>query len=207
MHPNPIFRKTKDERSLEFARKRAFGALMVNGDPVPLVSHVPFLLGEQGDLAELHLVRSNPIARMITDAPLAAKLSIVGPDSYISPDWYGVVDQVPTWNYVSVHLTGLLERRPHEELHAMLDRLSAHFERQLAPKPQWTSAKMSNGVMDKMMRAIAPFHFHVEHIDSTWKLGQNKTDDVRRSAAAQLEQGGIGTGLAELAKWMDTPPD
>ena len=29
----------------------------------PLISHVPFVLGEDGESAELHLVRSNPIAR------------------------------------------------------------------------------------------------------------------------------------------------
>jgi len=206
MHPNPVFRQTDAENSLALLRARAFGTLVVNADPVPLLSHIPFLLNDDASIAELHLVRSNPIARLAKDGPIPAKIAVLGPDSYISPDWYGAPDQVPTWNYVAVHLTGRLELCPQQDLHAVLDRLSAHFETQLAPKPPWTSAKMSDGVMEKMMRAIQPFHFHIEQLDSTWKLGQNKPEDVRKSAAAQLEQAGVGAGLAELAEWMNTPP-
>ena len=57
-----------------------------------------------------------------------------GPDSYISPDWYEVPDQVPTWNYVAVHLTGTLELRPQEELLDLLDRQSALFEARVRPE-------------------------------------------------------------------------
>lgn len=207
MHPNPVFRGTSETRSLDLLRARSFGTLVTNGDRVPLLAHVPFLLNEAGDMAELHLVRSNPIARLVKDGPVTAKLTVQGPDSYISPDWYRAEDQVPTWNYVAVHLTGRLELRPQEDIRGILDRLSAHFEAQLAPKPEWTAGKMTPDVLDKMMRMIQPFHFHIERLDSTWKLGQNKPEGVRKSAASEVEQGGIGTGLAEIAAWMDALPD
>ena len=95
MHPNPAFRKESDTRNLTFARARGFGLLGVNDDAGPLLSHVPFLLNDDGSTADLHLVRSNPIARR-EDGP--AVLAVTGPDGYVSPDWYGVEDQVPTWN-------------------------------------------------------------------------------------------------------------
>ena len=58
-------------------------------------------------------------------------LAVSGPDSYVSPDWYGTgtADQVPTWNYVAVHIRGTLRRRADETLRAHLDALSARFER------------------------------------------------------------------------------
>ena len=49
MHPYPIYRQTEAERSLEFALAAGFGQIMVSADPVPLVAHIPFLQGQQGD--------------------------------------------------------------------------------------------------------------------------------------------------------------
>lgn len=118
-----------------------------------MLAHVPFLL--EGDCADLHLVRSNPILRGL-DTSCPAVISVTGPDGYISPDWYGLADQVPTWNYVAVHLRGTLERRPEAELRALLDRQSAFFEARLAPKPPWIADKMPKEVLARMMRAIAP---------------------------------------------------
>ncbi|WP_147126409.1 FMN-binding negative transcriptional regulator [Shimia ponticola] len=204
MHPNPIFRKTENDHSIAFVRARSFGVLSINAENGPLISHVPFLLSDDTQTVDLHLVRSNPIARAL---PAQAVIAVQGPDSYISPDWYGVDDQVPTWNYVAVHLRGQLELRPQEELHALLDRQSAHFETQLSPKKPWTSDKMSEGVMERMMRAIVPVRLHVTEMHSTWKLNQNKTDDARLRAAEHVSTFGIGTDLGQLSDWMASPPD
>lgn len=202
MHPNPVFHTKQDQQNLAFAAERSFGVLTINGPDAPLVSHVPFLI--EGDQVGLHLVRSNPIARALTE-PRKACIAVVGPDSYISPDWYETPDQVPTWNYIAVHLRGTLELRPQEELHALLDRQSAHFETQLATKAPWTSAKMSDGLMEKMMRAIVPCRMQIDAIDGTWKLNQNKPEEVRLRAADRVAQDGIGTGLETLAAHMRQP--
>lgn len=201
MHPNPVFHTQDAVHNLEFARKRGFGVLAVNGSEGPLLSHVPFLVDTNGLLVWLHLVRSNPIVRQL-DVPCSATIAVSGPDSYISPDWYGVVDQVPTWNYVAVHLSGTLELRPQEELQALLKRQSAHFEDHLAPKTPWTTAKMSSGVMERMMRAIVPCKMTLTGVDGTWKLNQNKAAEVRRRAADHVEEHGQGTDLAVLAALM-----
>ena len=51
------------------------------------------LAQEHVGLAELHLARSNPIAR--ASLPTPALIAVSGPDAYISPDWYGPHEQVP----------------------------------------------------------------------------------------------------------------
>lgn len=202
MHPNPIFRQAETQTNLNFARDRGFGVLAVAaGDGAPHLSHVPFLLSDDGDVVELHLVRSNPIARL-SELPCTARIAVTGPDGYISPDWYGVEDQVPTWNYVSVHLTGTLEKRPKEELRDLLDRESAFFEQRLLPKPPWTADKMDAGALDKMMRMIVPFRMQVTAVDGTWKLGQNKTGSARQQAAEQMEAHGIGSETGLLSALM-----
>ncbi|MBW4707078.1 FMN-binding negative transcriptional regulator [Roseobacter sp. YSTF-M11] len=202
MHPNPAFHTQDDNTNLEYARERAFGVLAVSGAEAPWLSHIPFLLDADGKTLWLHLLRSNPIARALKAGPLSARVAVSGPDSYVSPDWYGIIDQVPTWNYVAVHLTGTLELRPQDELHGLLDRQSAFFEDRLLPKTPWAPSKMSAGVMDRMMRAIVPCRMTVTAVDGTWKLNQNKPSDVRLKAADHVEAYGQGTDLKVLAALM-----
>ena len=137
MHPNPAFHTDDDLRNIAFARSRAFGTLATNGVEGPLTAHVPFLLSEDGATLELHLVRSNPIVSA-AKTTLPAVVTVLGPDSYISPDWYDTPDQVPTWNYIAIRLRGSLSLQPQETLHDLLDRQSAHFEEQLTTKAPWT---------------------------------------------------------------------
>lgn len=203
MHPNPSFRKTETALSLDFARMRAFGTLTLSADPVPLIAHIPYLLSEDGSEALLHLVRSNPIVRDTSDRP--ARLIVTGPDGYVSPDWYGIDDQVPTWNYVSVHLTGTLHRLPQDALIPLLKAQSAAYEARLLPKPPWTMDKTSKDAQDRFLRMIVPFKLKIDTLDSTWKLNQNK-EDAPRHAASRAIQSGFGSELAELAQLMATPP-
>lgn len=201
MHPNTVFHDADTERNIAFARERGFGVLAAQGADAPMLSHVPFLVSEDGTLVELHLVRSNPIARALT-TPLAVTIAVSGGDSYVSPDWYGVPDQVPTWNYVAVHLTGTLERRPAEELRDLLDRQSAANEARLLPKAPWKTNKMTPEVMDKLMRMIVPCRMQITGVDGTWKLSQNKPDAVREAAADHMEGYGFGSDVDVLAAQM-----
>jgi transcriptional regulator len=201
MHPNPIYRKTPEDRNLAFVRARGFGVLMVNGAEGPMASHIPFVLAEDGRSAELHLVRSNPIMRAL-GAPMPALLAVTGADGYISPDWYGIEDQVPTWNYVAVHLRGQLEPMPPEALRAHLDRLSAEFENRLLPKAPWKTDKVTPDVLDRFLRMILPCRLSISDVQSTWKLGQNKPEPARIKAADALAVSEIGQETAMLAELM-----
>lgn len=201
MHPNPAFRSTPEAGARAIAAGRGFGVLTVNGPEGPLAAHVPFVL--DGDLLGLHLARSNPIARL--DLPLRAVMIVSGPDAYVSPDWYGLEDQVPTWNYVAVHLRGALEPLPEAALRPHLDRLSAEFEQRLLPKTPWMADKMTEGVMARMMRAILPFRLRLSSVASTVKLGQNKPEAARQAAAAGVAAANLGMEADEIARLMRAP--
>lgn len=202
MHPNPAFRKETRAQNIAFAKQRSFGTLAINADDGPLLSHVPFILNDAGTEAELHLVRSNPIVGLLKSAQKAV-ISVLGGDAYVSPDWYGVDDQVPTWNYVAVHLRGEISLLKHAELHGVLDRLSAEMEARLAPKKAWTSQKMDQQVYARMQRQIVPVRFQVAEINGTWKLSQNKPVEVRKAAKAGLSESGFGSDVENILGWME----
>lgn len=207
MHPNPAFRREHAERALATARARGFGILTVASDTGVLAAHVPFVIDDAGTALEAHLVRSNPVARALRSGPADALLIVSGPDAYVSPDWYDDPGQVPTWNYVAVHLRGRLALRPEEALRPHLDRLSAAFEERL-PKPPWTTAKMAPDALASMMRQIVPVAMTGITVDSTFKLNQNKTPHARAGAAAAIAAGGTpGMETATLAALMRAVPD
>ncbi|MEM7547373.1 MAG: FMN-binding negative transcriptional regulator [Pseudomonadota bacterium] len=206
MHPNQAFRGVEDKRNLDFARERGFGILTISGAEGPLASHIPFIVADDGAVVAAHIVRSNPIWRALRGGEAKALIAVSGPDGYVSPDWYGAVDQVPTWNYVAVNLRGTLRLLDQAALRAHLDDLSARFEIHLAPKPVWHSSKMDQEVMARMMRTIAPIEMRIEAVHGTWKLNQNKTEDARLGAARAIADSGIGMELKELAALMTKPP-
>jgi transcriptional regulator len=203
MHPNPAFREDDQARALVTARERGFGVLTVAGPEGVLASHVPFVL--EATTVAAHLSRAGAVARRLRDGPAQALLIVSGPDAYISPDWYGVEDQVPTWNYVAVHLRGTLRLLPAAALRPHLERLSATHEAQLAPKPPWTMNKMTPGVAERMMRQIVPVEMTVASVEATFKLNQNKTEAARLAAADAVEGAGYGQEPRALAALMRAP--
>jgi len=205
MHPNPSFRRVEQAETLNFIKAHGFGTLTINGADGPLLAHVPFWVNETATRVEAHLARSNSILRALKDGPQKAVLSIMGPHSYVSPDWYEIEDQVPTWNYVAAHLRGDLGLEPSESLPDHLDRLSKRFEDQLEG-PNWTMDKVDPEALNRMLRMIVPISMSGISIEATWKLGQNKDAGPRQSAGSEVRRQGIGIGLNDLADLMQSPP-
>lgn len=204
MHPNPVFRSDDRAHAMATARDRGFGVITLAGPDGPLASHIPVIVEE--DIIDAHFVRSNPIARLLRGGPTQALLIVSGPDSYVSPDWYGVEDQVPTWNYVAIHIRGVLELRPQTEIRGHLERLSEINERNLLPKTPWTLDKNDPETLGKMMKMIVPVRMTISAVAATWKLGQNKTEAARLAAADALAGAGVGHESTTLADLMRVNP-
>ena len=81
-------------------------------------------------------------------------MAVTGADAYVSADWYVSPDQVPTWLYQAVHLTGTVRTLSQDELGPHLDALSAKFEGWLAPKPPWLVSKVTAGRLEALKKAI-----------------------------------------------------
>ena len=175
MHPNRAFAWEDREAMLAFVADIAFATIAAEG---PVIVHAPVLVAAPDRLL-FHVARGN---RAKLDGRRAI-VSVLGPDAYISPDWYGADDQVPTWNYLAVEAEGPLRRLDETGLVALLDSLSAAHEARLAPKPSWTRAKMGPGRFEGMLKAIIGYELGIEALRGTRKLGQNK-DEAQRSAAA-----------------------
>lgn len=198
MHPAPAFKIVEAAPLLAQLAAHPFMMLAAAPEGRPLIAHAPVVIRElpSGLALDFHLSRSNALAGLLA-AGFQGVLLNLGPDAYISPDWYESADQVPTWNYVSVEAEGPVAALDEAALIAQLDALSAQEEARLSPKRPWTRAKMTPGVFERMSRAIVGARMTVERLEGTLKLSQNKSAADRVGVTASLGSHPIA-GLMKL---------
>jgi len=172
MHPAAAFLETDQDRLRGLIAERGFGLIIAQGPNGPVCAHAPILLEQS--ILRFHLSSANGLNTALANDPRALCV-VTGPDAYVSPDWYGIGDQVPTWNYVSAEISGTVRAVSSEEAALMLDDLSAQFETRLAPKPIWTRAKMDPTKFEAMVRqGIIAYEMDVTSLTGVSKLSQNK---------------------------------
>ncbi|MCP9626662.1 FMN-binding negative transcriptional regulator [Rhodopseudomonas palustris] len=177
MYVPPAF---KPDRSacLAFAAARGFGLVCAHDGRKPVASPLPFVIDYSSNgtpLLSFHVARANPLAAL-ADSRTPWLMAVSGPGAYVSADSYASPDQVPTWLYQSVHLTGPAAVMSEAERDAHLDEVSAVFESSLAPKPPWRASKMTAGRLNAMKKAIVGVMMRVDVVEGSFKLNQHKSD-------------------------------
>lgn len=189
MYTPPMFKPDR-AGSLAFAQARGFGTVTAWDGRKPIASSLPFHLAYADDgtpRAAFHVARNNPLVKL-ADGKAPWLMAVTGADAYVSADWYVSPDQVPTWLYQAVHLTGTVRILSDSELGPHLDALSARFESWLAPKPPWTTSKVTAGRLDALKKAIVGLVMAVDEVEGSFKLNQHKSDVDYAAVASALVQ-------------------
>ncbi|WP_024578491.1 MULTISPECIES: FMN-binding negative transcriptional regulator [Bradyrhizobium] len=171
----PQFR-IEDDRTLAFAAARGFGAIVAADARGPRASHVPFVIERRDDrvIVQIHLTAKNPLVEL-ADGSRRFLLIVSGDDAYISNDWYVSRDNVSTWLYEAVHLSGVAHLRGCEDNRGHGDALLAVSEARL-PKQPWDLAQMEPGKREAMLAGIRVIDLVVDEIEGQSKLNQHKSD-------------------------------
>lgn len=196
----PQFR-IEEQRALEFAGRRGFGTIVAADEREPRASHVPFVLGERDGraLVQIHLTAKNPLVPL-ADGSRRFLLIVAGDDAYISNDWYASRDNVSTWFYEAVHLSGVAHLRDMDQNRGHGDALLAVAEARL-PKPPWDLAQMEPSKRESMLAAIRVIDLMVDSIEGQAKLNQHKSDADHVAVAGRLARS-EESGHRRLARKM-----
>ena len=189
MYTPPKFQPDR-ATALSFAQARGFATVCAFDGRKPVASSLPFCLDYASDgalRAAFHVARGNALAAL-ADGRSNWLIAVNGADTYVSPHWYASSEQVPTWLYQAVHLTGPVRTMSEAELALHLDAISAKFESWLAPKPPWMSSKMTAGRLAAMKQAIVGMVMTVEQVEGSFKLNQHKSDVDHVAVANALTQ-------------------
>jgi transcriptional regulator len=181
----PQFR-IEEQHALAFAAARGFRVIVAADERGPRASHVPFVIEQHHDrvLVQVHLTARNPLVEL-ADGARRFLLIVAGDDAYVSNDWYASRDNVSTWLYEAVHLSGVAHLREHDENRGHGDALLAVSEARL-PKRPWDLAQMEPGKRETMLSAIRVIDLVVDQIEGQSKLNQHKSDKDHVAVANQL---------------------
>ena len=170
-------------------------------------SHVPILLDEgEGPYGAIrgHLARANPQWRRAS-AETPALIMFLGPDAYVSPNWYATKREtgkvVPTWNYLAIHAYGRVEFfEDAERLRAIVTSLTQRHEGR-REKP-WAVTDAPEDYIQAQLRGIIGFRLPIDRLEGKWKLSQNRPEADRRGVVAGLEGegGGLESAIAQRMK-------
>src|SRR5882724_3996266 len=187
----PSFFQPDRAASLAFAAARGIGTVCAYNGAKPVASALPFCLEYSSDgtpVVAFHVARGNALAAL-ADGKSNWLIAVNGADTYVSPHWYASPDQVPTWLYQAVHLSGPVRTMSGHELGEHLDALSAKFESWLAPKPPWTIGEITAGRREALKQAIVGLVMTVEGIEGSFKLNQHKSDADHVAITSAFMQG------------------
>lgn len=100
------FQKTERDDILAFIRRFSFGTIVSLQEGRPVASHLPFAVSgtDESIILSTHFARANTQWQSIEDQEVLVIFS--EPHAYIPPRLYENDLNVPTWNYISVHLYG-----------------------------------------------------------------------------------------------------
>lgn len=188
------------EKIHAFIRENSFGILVSVKDGTPAGTHIPLLLEKDPDGRDIlmgHISRGNEQKYALVDG---AKVLVIfaGPHAYISPRWYTQMN-VPTWNYISVHVYGTIKIVEGEELHAALRRLMDHYEHPM-PQPV-TVEEIPEKSYQENFRGIVGFMILIDEIQAAYKLSQNRDEQSYHNVVHELEKGDeVARSVAEEMK-------
>jgi transcriptional regulator len=155
-----------------------------------VASHYAVLLDEDRDDLTVvgHVGKPDDMIHGLGERELL--LVVQGPHGYISPGWYGDVQSVPTWNFVSAHLSGVAEILEPEENLRVLDRLVERFESRMPePRRMWERPN-DPAFIDRLERGTVGFRLTPTRVVAKRKLSQNKTPEVVETIIGELSGDG-----------------
>ncbi len=159
----------------DFLKKHSFGLLINQTNGKPWATHIPLELDvdEKGnDVLVSHISKVNPQWKNFEKEPQVLCV-FNGPHSYVSSSWYKE-EEVPTWNYIAVHIYGNIKVLPEEAVLASLHKLVDKYEQN--SKNPLSLNNLSKGTM-RQIKGIVGFQISIEEIHAAYKLSQGREHD------------------------------
>ncbi|EIM73547.1 FMN-binding negative transcriptional regulator [Nitratireductor aquibiodomus RA22] len=179
-----------------FVVKNPFGHLITESLSGLRVTATPFIFETDADLEMTlvgHIAGRNRQALEMSENMKAVAL-LTGPDAYVSPRWYRVKPDLPTWNYVAVQIRGvLIPVDDLKERQNILARTITCMERGRAEP--WSMDEATSGHVERLLPHIRAFRLRIERMEGARKLSQNKPLEERLNVIGGLQQTGEAGAL------------
>jgi len=182
----PYNKNENIEEIRDFIQNNGFGILINKTDNRFHGTHIPLILetdAEGNDILHGHLAKANPQWKNFqTDNEILVIFN--GPHAYVSSSWYNH-ENVPTWNYIAVHVYGSIKIIEGEDLINSLRKLTDKYEK--GRKNAVSVDELSEKTM-RQVRGIVGFEIKVIEMQATYKLSQNRNEEDYHQVIDKLEE-------------------
>ena len=196
MYNLPHFKEKDRQVILKFLNDYPFAFLtgsFASGKQV--ATQIPVLAEERSGklILQGHIMRNTDHHKAFAENPQAL-LVFTGPNCYVSASWYTNPQSGSTWNYMSVHIRGMLNFLPEEGLINLMKKLTLRFENNDSTSPTIYD-NLPSEYVSKMLPAIIGFELEADSLENVFKLSQNMDEKSYRNIIVQLEKEGGSSAL------------
>ncbi|MFV8342222.1 FMN-binding negative transcriptional regulator [Flavobacterium sp. XS2P39] len=194
MYTPESYKNENQEEIKKFLQENSFGILVNQTNGKLCATHIPLELETNTDgnqILQGHISRENPQWKGFSDNDQILAI-FSGPHAYISSSWYDH-ENVPTWNYIAVHVYGKIKIIEGEAVLDSLKKLVDKYE-QKSENP----VRVENLSKKTMLqtRGIVAFEIEITDIQCTKKMSQNRDDKNYQNIISELEK---TKGVQEIA--------
>ena len=178
MYIPPQYKNEDLSEVKDFIRSNSFAILINQLNGRPWATHTPLELDKDeagNDILIGHIARANPQWKAFEANPEVLCI-FNGPHSYVSSSWYKE-EEVPTWNYIAVHIYGSLTVMAESEVLTWLHGLVDHYEKD-EEKP--LSLKDMSPATLRQVKGVVGFRIKINEIQAAYKLSQGREEDHAR---------------------------
>ncbi len=184
----PKFFEIKDWPEISrFVTDNPLATLISRADEYPVATHVPLEL-EEDEHGEMvlsgHVAKANRHRTLFESQPDVLAIFLSPIQHYISSSWYNHPN-VPTWNYMSVHVYGHLRTVEGERLRQSLEKMTRYHE-QISSHP--VTEEVLQSEIEKQIGGIVGFEIDIEKVEAAYKMSQNRDEEDYRNIVAELEK-------------------
>lgn len=180
-YPPPHHQVDNIEKMIAVIKNYPLGMLVSAKEGVPYVTHIPIIYHDQSGKLVAHIDKFNPQLGTLKNG---AEVTVIfkGPDTYISPSIY-TTKQLPTWNYIIVHITGTIRLINNPE--AAKETMVAMTKFLEQPDQKYVLEK-SNNRMNRAVNYIQAFDITISNWEGKFKLSQDKNEEDQKNAKQEL---------------------
>lgn len=186
MYIPAIYKNENVEEIRSFLKSNSFGILVNQTQGKLWGTHIPLELETNAQGKEVlygHISKENPQWQSFeNNNDVLAIFS--GPNSYISSSWYDH-ENVPTWNYIAVHVYGKTRIIEEAEMLFALKKLVDKYEAD--SKNPVRIENLSEETM-KQTNGLVAFEIEITEIQAVKKLSQNRDDKNHSHIITELEK-------------------
>ncbi|MEZ2415620.1 FMN-binding negative transcriptional regulator [Muriicola sp. E247] len=178
MYIPPQYKNENISEVRDFIKAHSFAILINQSEGKPWATHTPLELGKDDEGKDIligHIAKANPQWKAFENNPRVLCI-FHGPHSYISSSWYKE-EEVPTWNYIAVHIYGRVTVLSTQEVLQWLHGLVDHYEKE--EKNPVSLEHMSPATL-KQVRGVVGFRIQIDEIQAAFKLSQGREEDHER---------------------------